>query len=235
MIKRFNILIVFSIFLAACSVLPSQQPAAPVTSAPTRELSPTPTFTITPTQPTPTFTPTPTLIGYKSPTPTPTETATPAITDTPTVIVVTLPTSTPVVEANGFRAITTSSIVFYRGKDCSPASVKFTIQMESKFNAEFVQFFARFVSKTSGAKSEWTSIAMTNSGGGAFEYDLFPEQMRAVDSYIDPWVQFQFVATNGKGVEIARTGIFDKQLSLLACVATETPIPPTPTPTALKP
>jgi hypothetical protein len=146
----------------------------------------------------------------------------------------TVSTPTPVVKAEGFHNITSSTIVFYRGKDCSPASVKFTVQMNSDVNAEFVQLFTRFVSKTSSAKSTWTSIGMQNLGGGLFEYELFPTEMLAIDSYIDPWVQFQFVATDGKGKEIKRTGVFDKQLTLLACVPTETPVA-SPTATVLKP
>jgi hypothetical protein len=231
MIKKINILLLCSFVLTACSFSTQQQV---VTAAPTRVLSPTPTASITPTRPTPTFTLTPTLVGYKSPTPTPEDTATLTATVTSAFDSITPSTPTPFVKMDGFTSIKTSSHVFYRGQECSPTSVNFTAVTPNSTNAEFVVLFTRFVSQSTGAKSEWTSITMESDGRGTFTHDLVPQEMKAADSYIDPWVQFQFVATDIKSNEVGRTDIFDKQLSLQACVLTPTPTI-TITPTVLKP
>ena len=237
MMRKISILLACSFLLTACSFSVDQIPFLPtrvVTSTPTRYVSPTPTATVTPTQPTPTFTLTPTLVGYKSPTPTPEDTATPTATSTSALAEVTPNTFTPIVEMVGFLGVTTSSTVFYRGKDCDPVSVKFTVQTAHSAGADFVVLFVRFVSKTSNAKSEWTSITMQNAGLDTFTHELFPQEMKALDSYIDPWVQFQLVATTKASREVGRTGFFEKQLSLLVCVPTTT-LTPSITPTVLIP
>lgn len=234
MIKKISPLLIL-LALSACSFsldALQPQPAAAPTFTATRELSPTPSFTATVTQPTPTFTSTPTLTGYKSPTPTPLDTSTPTATETSIYDSVTPATPTPIVPMDGFVGIKTSSIVFYRSGDCQPSSVTFTAQTANSVKAEFVVLFARFVSRATGAQSAWTSITMTNQGLNTFTYELRPSEMKAVDSFTDPWVQFQFVATNKNSVEVGRTGIFDNQLALLTCLPTETP---TPTVTPLKP
>ncbi len=241
--KKINVLIVCSFILSACSFSADQIPFLPaqsVVSTPTRVLSPTPTDTATPTQPTPTFTliptftSTPTMVGYKSPTPTSEDTATPTASATSAFDSVTPSTPTPIVKMDGFVSIKTSSNVFYRGNDCAPSSVMFTVIASNSAKADFVTLFVRFVSKTTGAKGDWANITMDSDGLGTFTHVLLPEEMKGVDSYIDPWVQFQLVATTKANKEVGRTGIFDRQLSLLACVPTPTSTP-TVTPTVLKP
>lgn len=237
--KKFSFIFAFAIFLIACSFSAGQLPFAPTlvpTITLTRVLSPTPTSSPVPTQPTPTFTLTPTLIGYKSPTPTPQDTLTPTVTVTLTDIYshITPFTPTPNVKLEGFDSVSTSSNVFYKGKVCSPTSVKFTAYLSRKVKADFVVLFVRLVSKTSGAKSGWTSITIPNDGSGAFTYSLVPEEIKAVDGFENPWVQYQLVATTATNKEVGRTGIFDEYLSLLRCVPTETPSPVV-TPTLLKP
>ena len=67
-----------------------------------------------------------------------------------------------------------------------------------------------------------------------FTYTLTPEEIKAVNAYQNPWVQYQFVATTITSKEVGRTGIFEEYLSLIRCVPTETPTL-TVTPTAPKP
>lgn len=235
--KRIRPLMILVLLLNACSFsLDALQPAKPtrVPPTPARALSSTPTFTITPTLPTPTFTLTPTLIGYKTPTFTPENTATPTITLTLTDLYsnVTPFTPTPNVALGGFAGVNTSSIAFYKGKGCDPTSVKFTAQTNAKMKAAYVVLFVRLASKSSGAKSEWTSITIPNDGSNIFTHTLLPDEIKAVDNFENPWVQYQFVATSNSGAEVGRTGVFEEFLSLLRCVPTETP---TATQTPLKP
>ena len=222
---------------SACSIgRLSLAPEQALTATPTRILSPTPTASVTLTQPLPTFTFTPTLIGYKSPTPTPEDTLTPTITLTLTDIYsnITPFTPTPNVTLNGFDFVRTSSTMFYTGRGCEPTSVKFTAQTVGKTKASYVVLFVRLMSRTSGVKSEWTSITINNDGSNIFTYSLTSEEIKSVDAYQDPWVQYQLVATTADSKEVGRTGIFEEYLSLLRCVPTETPTPtvtPTITPT----
>ncbi|MDD2923288.1 MAG: hypothetical protein PHQ36_13465, partial [Anaerolineales bacterium] len=203
MIKKINLLLACSLVLTACSFSAEQIfPLAPtriVTSTPTRVLSPTPTDTITPTHPTPTFTLTPTLVGYKSPTPTSEDTATPTATITSAFDSVTPSTPTPIVKMEGFVSIKISSNVFYRGNDCEPTSVKFVVLTANSAKADFVVLSTRFISRATGVKSNWSGITMLGDGLGTYTYELLPEKMEAINAYIDPWVQFQFVATDKKG------------------------------------
>lgn len=232
MIKKINFAFVFLFTLTSCAAAPTSPPPPPP-NTPTEYVFPTSAVTVTPTLPTPTFTLTPTLVGYKSPTPTPKDTSTPSATATVFISSITPNTPTPVVKMEGFVSILASDPVFYYGEGCEPKSVKFTVQT-SDVGATFVVLFTRFISRTSGAKSAWTSITMDNGGAGVFTHVLTPQEMIAVDSYTDPWVQFQFVATSASSKEVGRTGFFDKQLSMLTCSQTDTPTP-LPTPTVLKP
>jgi hypothetical protein len=239
--KKLAHILLLVFVLSACSFSADQLPfGAPPNTATitlTPVLSDTPTPSVTPTKPTPTFTLTPTLIGYKSPTPTPENTSTPTVTMTLTDIYsnITPFTPTPNVKRVGFKSIVTSSTVFYKGSGgCDPNSVKFTIETSHDTKATFVVLFVRLVSKTSGAKSEWTSITINNEGADIFTYSLLPSEIKAVDGFENPWVQYQLVATTASSQEVGRTGIFDEYLTLLRCVPTETPSP-TITPTVLKP
>jgi hypothetical protein len=126
----------------------------------------------------------------------------------------------------GFLSISVSDEQFYKGKDCLPTSVKFTVQVADPANTAFVLLFVRFKSKQTGTTSEWTnSIAMESIGVGTFSHDLVPSEMKAVDLFENAWVQYQLVATDAHSNKLGKTDIFSEKLSLLECV-------PTPVPTA---
>jgi hypothetical protein len=229
--KKNSILLIFVVLLSACSMTVSDFLGIPPTStvAPTFTITNTPTDapTFTPTVPTPTFTVTPTLIGLK------TKTSTPDFTPTqlsPTPLGVTLlPSVTPIlfitqVPMKGFVTVSVSAEEFYKGKECLPASVKFTAQVVDPPNVAFVLLFVRFKSKQSGATSEWTnSIAMQSVGVGTYTHDLFPLEMKAVDSFENAWVQYQLVSLDSNSKQLGKTDIFSERLTLLECVGTPTP------------
>jgi hypothetical protein len=229
--KKISILLVIAVLLSACSMneflglppVPTAVPTFTMTNIPTDA----PTFT--PTVPTPTFTTTPTLVGLK------TKTSTPDFTPTQLLLtplgVTLLPSATPIslatqVPMPGFLSISLSDEQFYKGKDCLPTSVKFTVQVADPANTAFVLLFVRFKSKQTGTTSEWTnSIAMESIGVGTFSHDLIPSEMKAVDLFENAWVQYQLVATDAHSNKLGKTDIFSEKLSLLECV-------PTPVPTA---
>lgn len=225
--KKNSILLICVILLSACSMDVGQflgLQATP-TPAPTFTNTPTDGPTFTPTVPTQTFTVTPTMAGQR------TKTALPDFTPTGLIftplVVTPLPSSTPVplvpqVAMEGFISISVSDEVFYKGKKCLPVSTKFTAQVADVGGVAFVVLFVRFKSSQSGATSDWTSITMQNIGVGTFSHDLIPSEMKAVDSFENAWVQYQFVATDTNSNKVGKTGIFDERLTLLECVPTPT-------------
>jgi hypothetical protein len=58
---------------------------------------------------------------------------------------------------------------------------------------------------------------MENRGAGTFTHTLVPDEMKSVDSFENPWVQYQLVATDGDRNEVGRTEIFDELLRLKSC------------------
>jgi hypothetical protein len=225
--KKIGVILIASLFLASCAMpgisnllgLATSTPILPPTPVPTI----TSTFTPIPTQPTPTFTLTPTLVGLK----TPTITVTPGEGTQPLI----LPTNTnlvflPTQVLDGFAYINLSVREFYIG-DCEPSEVKFTAQAANAYATAFVVLFVRFKSITTGATGPWTDIAMINNGAGTFAYTLVPDEMKGVNSFQNPWVQYQLVAADANGGQIGRTQIFDELLALKNC-----PLTPFPTATS---
>jgi hypothetical protein len=228
--KKISILFIFAALLSACSMTVYEflgiKP--PVTAAPvvfTNTPTTAPTFTAT--VPSPTFTSTPTMVGQK------TRTATPYFTPTPLILapldVTVLPSITPIallpqVAIPGFVSVSLSDEAFYKGQDCQPTSVKFTVQVAEPARVAFVLLFVRFKSKQSGVTSEWAdSIAMQSVGGGTYMHDLITLEMKAVNSFENAWVQYQIVATDSNSKQVGKTDVFSERLTLLECVPT--PIP----------
>ncbi len=203
------------------NLLPAQNVPSATQSAPS--LTPTETHTPLPTQPTATFTLTPTLVGFKTATFTAapaSETAAPAFTDTPPVVI-------PSQVINGFNLITLSAHEFYLGK-CEPSSVKFTVQVAQPTVVLFVGLFVRLKGAVTGTTSPWTSLPMDNMGAGTFTHTLIPDEIKYLQSYEEPWVQYQLVATKAAAVEVGRTQIFDEMLRLKNCSSAQTTATPTP-------
>lgn len=233
--KKIYAISLCTIMLLSCTLsafLPDGAPTAAPVSIPKETSTEKPT--IVPTVPTPTFTPTPPLVGQKTRTLTPTIEPTSIQPTETSIFLATLDTPTPSVKMDGFVSVTISSKEFFRGAECQPNSVKFIAQVADSAGTAFVVLFVRFKSRQTGTTSEWTSIGMSTLGAGTYTYVLSPEEMIGVDSFENPWVQYQIVATNIDANEIGRTGIFNERLSLLECVPTPSPSP-SPEPTVLRP
>jgi hypothetical protein len=212
--RKVAILVIIGFSLMGCSLrIPELLVGLQSNPTMTQTLKATATqmLSITPLLPTPTFTLTPTLIGPK----TATETSTPIPSDTPGLspTPVTPTTSTPTPRMNGFTSIRLSGNQFYL-KGCDPSMVNFLVQAADANRTAFVILFVRFKSHTTGATSVWTSITMENQGGGTFTHNLSAEEMTALELFVNPWVQYQLVATNASRSVIGRTQIFDEVLAL---------------------
>ncbi len=237
--KKIPTLLLFVLLLSACSTTVDQilgrPPATPV---PLSTSTPTLAPTLTPTVPSPTFTASPTKIIQPKKDITPISSPTPLLLTQPGVIP--LSSSSPVALATqvkmvGFVSVTVSDSEFYKGTECQPISTKITAQVSDVPGTAFVVLFVRFKSKQTGATSEWTSIGMQPAGiPGFYSHELFPQEMKAMESFKNAWVQYQVVSTDAKAREIGRTGIFGERLALLDCVMAATPTASM-TPTVLVP
>jgi hypothetical protein len=64
---------------------------------------------------------------------------------------------------------------------------------------------------------------MENLGAGTFTHTLVPDEIKSLQSFEEPWIQYQMVATRGAGLEMGRTQIFDEMLRLKNCPLTPFP------------
>jgi hypothetical protein len=159
-------------------------------------------------------------MGFKTATFTDTpvlETPTPAVTDTPNLVI-------PSQSIDGFALITISAKEFYLGS-CEPASVKFTAQAANPTEAAFVVLFVRMKSTVTDTTSPWSNFTMDDMGAGTFTHTLIPDEIKYLDAYEEPWIQYQLVAVNGAHREIGRTQIFDEMLRLKNCSPNPTATP----------
>lgn len=124
----------------------------------------------------------------------------------------------------GFVSVLVSANEFYKGKNCQPSSVKFTVQVADPFEVAYVVLFVQFKAKTTGSVSGWTNINMDTIGAGTFVHELISDEMKGDALYRSPWVEYQLVAVNDKAREVGRTEIFKERLTMLECLPTPTPL-----------
>ncbi|MBE0671317.1 MAG: hypothetical protein IH588_12060 [Anaerolineales bacterium] len=222
--KKMYLVFLFTVLSLSCSVggltLGSALTPTPAFTS-TKTYTPVPTAT--PVTPTLTFTSTPTLIGLKSPTPTPEDTATSVVSATPPIVFVTPNTATATVQMEGFISVRTSVNEFYKGRKCDPSAVKFTAQVLDQNRVAHVLLFVRFRGINSGTPSEWVSFSMDTIGAGTYVRDLYSDEIKNDAFYMTAWIDYQFVATTSDGTKIGGTPVFKERLKMLPCTATPTP------------
>lgn len=225
--KKFFISIFSALITLACLFEMFNPASATPTPASTSTNTSTPQPTFTPVTPTLTFTLTPTLSGIRTPT------ATPEITETATLSSVTpfsllIPSIVPteIFNMQGFVFVNVSTTEFYKNRECEPSFVKITAQAGLSDTA-YVLLFTRFKSLTAERTSKWTKFDMYTIGAGTYVYDVYTDQMLEDAYFQNAWLEYQIVATNTTGKEIARTDIFKEKVKMSTCV----PTPPSTLPT----
>lgn len=225
--KKISLTLILAVLISACSL---EQifliPLPTGTPVPTSTITYTPVSTTTPVTPTLTFTMTPTLSGVNPPTVTPEDTVTPVISVTPLALITPL-TATPTVQMEGFLSVLVSPTEFYKGTNCMPSSVRFTVQVIDAVNVEYVLLFARFKSLRAERASKWTTIPMQGVGTGTYVHDLRSDEMLEDAYFQTSWVEYQLVAATTTGKEVGRTGIFKEKVTMLACAPMPTQTPAT--------
>jgi hypothetical protein len=228
--KKFIQVLLIAILLAGCSGLPgfpallATQTSPPPSDTPTAFISETPI----PTQnlfatatPTPmTFTPTPTSLGAELFTPTSTETSFP--TDIPTPDIPLDPEDsgyfTP--QNRGFLGILISNNTMYWNEGpCSPREIKFSAFVEDQINTHHVFLFTRLREKKNTLNfTKWNAGAlMSKEDNGSFNYTIHTFNLRRYYYFVDAWLEYQLVAVNEDQQVIGRTGIYDRNISLVRC------------------
>lgn len=228
--KKLIQVLLITILLAGCSGLPSFPPLLATQTAPPLTETPTPFISETPipTQnlfatatPTPlTFTPTPTSLGAELFTPTSTETSYP--TDFPTPDIPLDPEDsgyfTP--QNTGFLGILISNNTMYWNEGpCSPRNINVSAFVEDQINTHHVLLFTRLREKKNTLNvTRWNAGAlMVKADNGSFNYNIRTFNLRRYYYFVDAWLEYQLVAFNEDRQVIGRTGIYDRNISLVRC------------------
>lgn len=228
--KKKSYLLVLVILLSGCSSLsdvtrliwtPTPAPLAD-TATPTASLTPAPTQNLFATStPTPlTFTPTVTMIGAELFTPTGTVTDEPAPFPTPGLPPGALSGSyfTPV--TTGFLTVLLSNNNMYWNEGpCMPREIKFSAFVEDTVNTDKVLLFTRLREKKNTLElTDWNAGAiMTKADNGSFNYTIHTWNLDQYYWFRDAWMEYQLVSVDKDLNVLARTPVYDRNLSLIMC------------------
>jgi hypothetical protein len=123
------------------------------------------------------------------------------------------PTNTPepvVADGTGFDEPNFSEMeIYYRGS-CGPRQLTIDIQATDP-EAYSVVVFLRLADQNSSDQTEWTAMAMTPGGDGRFAITLSVEgDVPLYWSYLQSFLQLQFVATSQDGEEVGRSPVYSE-------------------------
>lgn len=145
---------------------------------------------------------------------TPTPTPTPATAAPPT------PTPTPAALSIG-DPVPSADVFFYGRNECGPKQITIDVALmggdpaDGPFN--MVMFF-RLADPDSDRRTEWTALSMNPGGEGMFSRTLMSQtDIPDFNMFVLSWLQVQFVAEDGQGVEVARTTVFPMVAQLSRC------------------
>jgi hypothetical protein len=230
--KKIVHILLLSIFLSGCTALQNlgqliTSPTAPppvATATPFESATPIPTQNLfaTSTSTPPTFTPTVTAIGAELFTPTNTETPFP----TPGLPPDAFSGNYFTPKSVGFLAVLISNnLMYWNEGPCSPRSIKVSAFVEDVINTHRVLLFTRLREKKNTLNvTEWNSGAiMTKADNGSFNYDVHTFNLRRYFYFKDAWLEYQLVALTEDLEIIGRTGIYDRNISLVRCLPVPVP------------
>lgn len=223
--KKFFSVALLGIFLSGCSGL---SPLLDRIVSPT----PIPLDTLTP-QPTVTLVPTRDLFATLTATPvTFTPTVTPLVpeprdTDTPTPQPTFVPPSTSEGAAIltprnlGFITILASHyVIYYNTGPCSPRTLTVTAFVQDIIRTDSVLIFMRPREKSDTMLlGDWSSGEMLQNENGSYYYDISAVNIRKYYWFKEAWIEYQLVSYDEDRKELARSQIFDRNISLVMCRA----------------
>jgi CSLREA domain-containing protein len=101
--------------------------------------------------------------------------------------------------------------------NCGPNQVKFTIGLSSLAGVANVNLFVRLKEQSSGRLGAWSGgLPMTPIGNNQFTATLLAEDVPEVRTFLEAWLQYQFVALDKAGNPVARSDVF-WNITLLRC------------------
>ena len=219
-------ILVLTIFLSGCTALqdiaqlvtsPTAPPAVD-TKTPFVSATPIPTQNLfaTSTSTPLTFTPTVTQIGAELFTPTQTETPFP----TAGLPIGALSGNYFTPKNTGFLTVLISNnIMYWNEGPCMPRNIKVSAFVEDTINTHRVLLFTRLREKKNTLNvTDWNAGAiMIKADNGSFNYDVGTDNIRRYFYYRDAWLEYQLVAVTEDLQIIARTPIYDRNISLVRC------------------
>jgi hypothetical protein len=229
--RRLQLVMILAILLQACSL---NEIFLPPAAAPAPTITPfitlTPIDTATPSI-TPTLTPSPTIVRFPTQDP-----------DQVTATVVVIPlfigsvTATPFAfpgssrPGQGFTSVTVSENRIYWG-GCKYNSTVINAKVDDPQGVISVVIFTRVKSADKEDYTPWTTgNVMFKHRDGTFTYLMRGSDVEGHNHYKKSWVLFQLVATDIRGEEVGRTGVYTDsiQMSPCMCLDPSTGCPPTP-------
>ncbi len=221
--KFIQLALTLVLFLSGCSGLTPLLDliATPTPLPPVDTPTPQPTVTLIPTRdlfatltPTPvTFTPTgtPFVPGQ----PTETQTIPPTFKIPSTAQGSSFLTSQP----TGFVTILLSYYaIYYNSGPCSPRELTVTAFVQDIIRTRYVYLFMRPREKSDTMLlGDWSSGEMLQNENGSFYYNVSAENIRKYYWFREAWIEYQLVAYDKNMKELARSQLFDKNMSLIMC------------------
>jgi hypothetical protein len=221
--KRLSPLLLIAVVLSGCSGLAPvlELIASPTPGIPTETRTPQPTVTLIPTRdlfatltPTPiTFTPTETPLV---PDPLPTQTFSPSLTPPP---ITTFNVSFFTPKNTGFLTVLVSnSVLYYNTGPCLPRTLTVTAFVEDLIRTDMVLIFMRLREKSDTMLlGEWSSGEMHEQENGSYTYSISAINLRQYIYFRNAWLEYQLVSFDKNREELARTQVYDRNLSLVMC------------------
>jgi hypothetical protein len=119
----------------------------------------------------------------------------------------------------GFLTILLSGgAVYWNSGPCSPRSIKVTAFVSDIIHTDYVLLFMRPREKSDTMLlGDWSSVEMIPGENGRFLYEVGARNIRKYYWFIQAWVEYQLVAYDKDGVELFRSQVYDKTLSLIMC------------------
>jgi len=223
--KKIIPFLLFALLLEGCSGL---SPILDLIASPTPGIAPD-----TPTpQPTVTRIPTRDLFATLTPTPvTFTPTTTPFVPDQPPTETSTgIPTIAPpssfqlesyfTPKNQGFLAVLISNpVIYWNAGPCMPRNVRITAFVEDLVHTDKVYLMLRAREKKDTLiLQQWSSPAeMIKQENGSFNYNVTTDNIKRYYYHKEAWLEYQLVAVDENLQIIARTQIFDRNISLIMC------------------
>jgi hypothetical protein len=125
---------------------------------------------------------------------------------------------TPV--ATGFLTVLTSNYqMFWNSGPCDPREIKFSAFVQDTVNTDQVLLFTRLREKSDTLLvTDWNSGAvMLKAENGSFNYTLHTWNMDQYFWFKNAWLEYQLVGVDKQMNVIARTPVYDRNLSLVMC------------------